>query len=501
MQGDEQIKILNRATYVYLALPLFIFLASWLDYGIALIMSLLFATGFYYLYSDIKNEKLNLNFNKNEAVSAFIIALVWCFCAGIGYFYYQSFDYHFRNAVFRDLINYSWPVFYDKADTPMVYYMGFWLVPAALAKFIYFLGSPHIAFLVGNIYLLLYAIFGVILLFFQLAVAVKAQNFKQFLLAVLIFIAFSGLDIIGYKFFVLWQQPFEYHLDWWASIIQYSSITTSMFWVFNQFIPAALGILLIYNERQIQNFGFLVPVLLILSPYPTVGVCIFMGTYAVYAFYKAENKIQFIKKDIFSIPNIIGVFFCLPIVALYFTTNTQGINRWEFFMSFIVLQRLLLFMLLEFLLYAFVLCFRYRKDVFFITAVIALMLIPFLRLDTQNNFCMRASQPGLVLLAMFSIRFLFENYQEKKHQFLSCVLVIFLLIGSATPFVEFYRGIHYTLVFKKIALVQDDIHTLNKAFVRMPLFGWDANHQYTARNYRTDIFWQYLAHRNIPDMR
>ena len=120
MQGDEQIKILNRATYVYLALPLFIFLASWLDYGIALIMCLLFATGFYYLYSDIKNEKLNLNFNKNEAVSAFIIALIWCFCAGIGYFYYQSFDYHFRNAVFRDLINYSWPVFYDKADTPMV---------------------------------------------------------------------------------------------------------------------------------------------------------------------------------------------------------------------------------------------------------------------------------------------------------------------------------------------------------------------------------------------
>ena len=501
MQGNEQIKMLYRATYIYLALPLFIFLISWLDYGVALIMGVLFATGFYHLYSNIKDDKLKFYFNKKEILSALIIASAWCFFAGIGYFYYQSFDYHFRNAVFRDLIDYSWPVFYNKADTPMVYYMGFWLVPAVLAKFTYILSNLYIAFLVGNIYLFLYAVFGVILLFLHLGLAVKAQTFRQFLLSILIFIAFSGLDLIGYKFFILWKQPFEYHMDWWASIIQYSSITTDMFWVFNQFIPTALAILLIYNERQIKNFGFLVPLLLILAPYPTIGVGIFMVVYAVYAFCREKNKARFIKKDIFSIPNIIGVFFCLPVVALYFTTNTQGINRWEFFMSFIVLQRLLLFMLLEFLLYAFVLCVRYRKDVFFITAIVSLIFIPFLRLDTQNNFCMRASQPAIILLAVFAIRFLFENYKEKKHQFLSLILVIFLVIGSATPLMEFYRGFHYVNEAKKIALVQDDIRTLNKAFVPMPVFGWDVNHQYTARNYQTDIFWQYLAHRNIPDMR
>lgn len=27
----------------------------------------------------------------------------------------------------------------------------------------------------------------------------------------------------------------------------------------------------------------------------------------------------------------------------------------------------------------------------------------------------------------------------------------------------------------------------------MPVFGWSANHQFTAKNYRTDIFWQFLA--------
>jgi hypothetical protein len=35
----------------------------------------------------------------------------------------------------------------------------------------------------------------------------------------------------------------------------------------------------------------------------------------------------------------------------------------------------------------------------------------------------------------------------------------------------------------------------------MPEFGWDANHQFTAQNYRTDVFWQFLAHRHIPEIR
>ena len=60
---------------------------------------------------------------------------------------------------------------------------------------------------------------------------------------------------------------------------------------------------------------------------------------------------------------------------------------------------------------------------------------------------------------------------------------------------EFYRGIHYTSSAGKINLVADEIYTLNQAFVRMPVFGWDANHQYTAKNYRDDFFWSFLAKR------
>ena len=310
---------------------------------------------------------------------------------------------------------------------------------------------------------------------------------------------FSGMDVIGYKYFLIIEQPFEYHMDWWATFIQYSSITTSMFWVFNQFIPTALMILLVYNERLIKNFGFLVPLMLFLAPYPTFGVGVFMVSYAVYMLCKSPNKALFIKNEIFSIPNIIGVFWCLPTVILYFITNSEGMDRWHYIFYYTTPQRLILFMVLEFLLYTFILLIRYKKDVFFMTAFISLIFIPFLRLDQQNNFCMRASQPALILLAVFVILFLFENYQEKKYKLLSGLLVILLLIGSATPLMEFYRGLHYTFKEGKIALVQDSMRTLNKKLVIMPVFGWDANHQYTAQNYQTDIFWRYLAHSHIPD--
>ena len=128
-----------------------------------------------------------------------------------------------------------------------------------------------------------------------------------------------------------------------------------------------------------------------------------------------------------------------------------------------------------------------------------LILIPFFRIDQQNNFCMRASMPALMLISLFTVKFLLELSESKKLTLNNILLIILFLIGSATPVTEFYRGLHYTFEAGKINLVKDEIYTLNQPFVRMPEFGWSANHQYTAQNYRTDIFWHWLAHRNIPD--
>ena len=70
-----------------------------------------------------------------------------------------------------------------------------------------------------------------------------------------------------------------------------------------------------------------------------------------------------------------------------------------------------------------------------------------------------------------------------------------LLVGSATPMVEFYRGFYNIYNAKRVNLVKDEIRTLNKEVVIMPYFRWPANHQFAAKKYRTDIFWKFIAKR------
>ena len=153
-------------------------------------------------------------------------------------------------------------------------------------------------------------------------------------------------------------------------------------------------------------------------------------------------------------------------------------------------------LILEFLLYAAILAPSYCRSVFFTTAVLSLCLIPFFRLDEQNNFCMRASIPALIILSVYVIRFLLHCFHNRRGIISGVLLILLLAVGSATPLTEFYRGIHYTRKAGHLALTADEIYTLNKPFVRMPVFGWSANHQFTAKNYRTDIFWQFLATKN-----
>lgn len=488
-----KISNLNKFTYIYLALPLGLFLVTWLDYLWASIFSLSFIFAYYKCVACTNNSIIVDNKKTYMFLS---IALIWCFLSGIGYFYYQSFDYHFRNAVFRDLINYEWPVFYDKANTPMVYYMGFWLIPALISKlFSLVINDEDILFLIGNGFLYLYAVIGVVLVFAQLSIATKAENNKKILAAVFLFIFFSGLDIIGYNFFTIMKQPFDYHLEWWATIIQYSSITTGMFWVFNQFIPIALITLLIFNERKIRNFGFLVAISLFSSPYPSAGIGLIALFYAINVFCCSANKKDFILNEIFSVQNIIAVFWIIPIVICYYITNSEGIYGFIFILDYIKIKQLIIFMVLEFLIYALIIGKMFYKDVFFVTAIFSLLIIPFLRLDMQNNFCMRASIPAIVLLTVYVIRFMFEN----KNRVLSIVLCIVYMIGAVTPVTEFYRSFYYVSNAKKINLVTDDIYTLNQPYIRMPIFGFDVNHQYTAKNYMNDLFWQILAKKHYLD--
>ena len=179
---------------------------------------------------------------------------MWVALSGIGGFAFQNIDFHTRNAVFRDLINFPWPVkYYTNPTDPsipynLVYYTGFWL-PAALV-------GKIAGWLAANIALYIWTVLGIILTILLLGTKIKLTP----LYLILILIFFSGMDALGSLIRIiavpgtnnfLW--PPIFHLEWWMPSFQYSSFTTQLFWVFNQAIPTwlCMALLIATGDRKI----------------------------------------------------------------------------------------------------------------------------------------------------------------------------------------------------------------------------------------------------------
>lgn len=111
-----------------------------------------------------------------------------------------------------------------------------------------------------------------------------------------------------------------------------------------------------------------------------------MVAYAGKELLQSKCRKRFIAEEIFSVPNIVGVFWLLPLLVLYFMTNTEGMDKLWYVFDYTTPLRLIIFMILEFLLYAAILAPSYCRSVFFTTAVLSLCLIPFSGLTNRTIF-------------------------------------------------------------------------------------------------------------------
>lgn len=503
MKLKINLQTLNLLTIFYAALPLLIFLFGWLKPYIAVISCCLLIYAVYAGY--FKNFKNSFLLDNRKIFWLLIaVVLLWCWLAGLGGFWYQSEDHNYRNAIFRDLINYSWPVYYKTADAAMVYYIGYWLPSALLAK-IFVNYSEMFSFFIGNIFLLLYSVFGVFLVFCHLIRAVKAKSFYKILTALIIFILFSGMDAVGasYPIFYDASRTFEtFHLEWWSCFVgQYSSMTTVLFWVFNQGIPAWLMTMMFYNNRKdIKNFGLMALLCFFLAPMPFVGLSIFMFAYLIRNFF-AENKRKnlgvYIGK-VFSVQNILSVLFIMPIIILYFTSNgsvqsTENISSVHYNYTYLkyYIVMFVWFFLLEAGINLLFIRKQYKSTVLYYICFMVLLFCPLIKIGGGADFCMRGSIPALVLLCIMITKFLFRKYNGKYHKFCYSFLILCLFIGSVTPAIEFIRGIKDVVEHKEILRTADYVKTLECKV------GYDENGNLMNSNFATDFtdknFFKYLA--------
>ena len=504
------LQTLNQLTIIYIALPLFIFLAGWLKPYIAIITFALFMYAIYCGY--FKNKKFgckNLLNNRTALIMILIISFLWCYFAGIGGFWYQSADHHWRNAIFRDLINYDWPVHYKNLNVTLVYYIGFWLPSALIIKAISLFCniSRHLSFFIGNEILLIYGAIGVFLVFTNILFALKIKKYSKILLAILIFVFFSGMDIVGASFPFFYDASFTFkdlHLEWWSYIGQYSSNTTVLFWVFNQGIYAWLITLMFYNNRKkVENYGLLALLCFFCAPLPFIGLAILLIAYFIrnlFAEYKKNRVFEYFKK-IFSIQNIVSIIFITPIIFLYFYSSVTAMESvgssgaghyralWQFWA---ILCMFIYFIFLEAGAYLISIYKQYKKTFMYYVVFAYLFVCPIIMMEKKVDFCMRTTIPMLVMLVLLIMRFLFRKYNFKKYKIRYLLLCLFLILGSVTPIFEFSRGVKGVIENKTVFESADGLRSLEN-IISYDKYGNLRSGNFVAEFPEEKLFFKYLS--------
>jgi len=448
---------MKRLSYIYLTLPFILFLFGWVRLTIAIPLAIII---FFTLWQLIKRPSTTHYslFTIHWSLSTvhwLLITVLWLLLSGIGGYAFQNWDHNWRNVVLRDLMNFNWPVYYAQPESGpvkmLVYYVGFWLPSALIAK----ITNWQIA----NFVLFVWSLFGLLLVTHHLGNFFKTSNFK----ATLLLIFFSGLDIFGTLFF-----PQEYptifppitHLETWAGNLQYSSFTTQLFWVFNQSIPAWLCIIVIARratfptkqspnsvgiasgkeQERPRNDGRSELILLwslcfFFAPLASVGLLPYI-------------LIELIKQTDFKSPfknlrweQLAAALIIFLLSTFYFTANTAAQSRG--FQS-LPLDKFLLFFLLEGGILWLILTPSKYKDPRWIVTGILLALIPFIQLGSDRDFVMRASIAPLFYLMLMTGEIIFNKSAHHVSLITRYSLLVLLVLGAFTPLYEINRSIYRT---------------------------------------------------------
>lgn len=500
--------LLRKLAFLYLALPVLIFIGGYLRWTIALpvMACLIFALICACKTASSLHQEKTLPLSVWWMAAMALIMLLWTYLGGLNGLFYQSADWPWRNAIFHDLVEKPWPVVYDEKGSALVYYIGFWM-PAALAGKIVgaLTNSVVLAWRIARMALWTWTSLGMLLIALLLMVHIQANGFKKQLIALLVLIFFSGMDILGASYADRMERvldPEILHLEWWTiDGKQYSSITTCLYWVFNQSVIPWLAVLCFLMEKDARNYLFLGIACLCCGPLPFVGlvICMLIRFAEDLARNIRRKQISDSIKAAFSLPNILLLAALLPVFGVFFLSNlsvtrtTAGdLPLFESIREYFT-RDFLMFFLLDAGIYLALVWKENRKDWLFYGISLSLFLIPNFHIGASEDFCMRASIPGMFILLTYCARRMISLADFRRPAFpgrlRAALLVCCLLIGAATPAVEIYRGIYHVVQEKTIRLAQDPFGTIEIL---------EEANNFTASDYQETIFFKYLAKPSVP---
>ena len=438
----------EKASICYLIAPFLVFCLGFLKIYIGIPIVLICSISIWRLWKT-KDLPTFINSSKKEILVYVVICVVWVFLSGIGGWAFQNADFYARNAIFRDLINYDWPVFYSRlggVNVPdstysLVYYFGFWLIPALFGKLF--------GWIAANIVLFIFALMGVGFTGILLAKSIKTSIVNS----IFLLIFFSGMDIVGAYFNQrVWSSNYPTlwppisHLEWWQTF-QYSSFTTQLFWVFNQAIPTWLCTVIIVNQNNFRKTFLLWGLCLFYGPIPSLGLAVIvfaqilnrllirdsMGSVNI----KEKGVIFF--REILSVENFIGAGLCL-VMMLFFSANASSSSIKFIHLPSLMILMIVIFSILEWLLFWIVVQRKRYEDIgwYFIGFVLILSLV--IKIAETDNISFRATIAPLFLLMIWVGQIFFHERTRSR-----IAILLLLFFGAFTPMYEINRSIYRTV--------------------------------------------------------
>lgn len=451
---------LFRACLVYLILPFAVFCLGFLRWYIGLPIILLL-TYFTWRLWKTEADSESKHPTRKEWIWMLVLAGIWVFLSGIGGYAFQNFDFNGRNAIFRDLINYRWPVYYTTLGTEtfpagtqsMVYYFGYWLIPALIGKLL--------GWQAANLVLFLYTLMGVLLTVLLISKKIRAGVIPSLLLLVF----FSGMDSVGAlisnsvfasPYPTLW--PPIAHLEWWQSF-QFSSFTTQLFWVFNQSLPVWICAGLILNLKENRSTFLIWSLCFFYAPIPALGLAVlvigrFLNGFIFPTGPTRSPRDRWISqlRDWLSLENMLGGGLITILCYLFYRSNGAVSTTRLVDITPAFIFQIVLFSLLEWALIW--LCasrFRNQDITWYLLAPTLLISLLFTVSDVYI-ISRRASIAMLFLLLIWSGEIIFHERSR-----VSIALILMLAVGALTPLFEInrsiYRTVSYYLSFTSVSAV------------------------------------------------
>ncbi|WIH84843.1 hypothetical protein NEI03_06470 [Brachyspira pilosicoli] len=381
--------------YLYLFIPYIIFVATWIRYVISIPILILSMVLLYFLIkSAITNIKKTYYINNLILlISIFIITFI-VLVSGIGELFKQGWDaIQGRNAFFRDLVNFSWPLIYPENGFGFVYYFAHWIVPSLFGKLF--------GFTVAKIILVLWSSLGIFISFILFISFIDIKNSLFVIVSLLILTLFNNIEWL----------PVEYRFGFASTVRHIEEL-------YNQTIGVLVLVSLFLYQKNSSNFAFLGLSIVFYSPYAIVGIIPYM---IVKVILDIKNN-KFVElKNIFSASNILSSILIFPIYYLYLSSSStmnDGFSLYTYDIKYFIYAAFL-----KFGIYIILTFKENKKNYIFYTSIFILLIVPFIKYSNDFNFY-RTNIAAYFFIVFFVISYFYANIGVKSLRKYILILVI-----------------------------------------------------------------------------